>query len=87
MKKAGINLDDIDLIEANEAFASQFLGVGKDLNLDMNKTNIHGGAIALGHPIGASGARILVTLLHNLIEKIKNLDLLHFVLAVVKVFL
>ncbi|PRL45615.1 Acetyl-CoA acetyltransferase, partial [Haemophilus influenzae] len=68
LKKAGINLDDIDLIEANEAFASQFLGVGKDLNLDMNKTNIHGGAIALGHPIGASGARILVTLLHNLIE-------------------
>ena len=87
LKKAGINLDDIDLIEANEAFASQFLGVGKDLNLDMNKTNIHGGAIALGHPIGASGARILVTLLHNLIEKDKNLDLLHFVLAVVKVFL
>ncbi len=73
LKKAGINLDDIDLIEANEAFASQFLGVGKDLNLDMNKTNIHGGAIALGHPIGASGARILVTLLHNLIEKDKKL--------------
>ena len=72
LKKAGINLDDIDLIEANEAFASQFLGVGKDLNLDMNKTNIHGGAIALGHPIGASGARILVTLLHNLIEKDKK---------------
>lgn len=75
LKKAGINLDDIDLIEANEAFASQFLGVGKDLNLDMNKTNIHGGAIALGHPIGASGARILVTLLHNLIEKDKKLGL------------
>lgn len=75
LKKAGLNLEDIDLIEANEAFAAQFLGVGKELHFDMDKTNIHGGAIALGHPIGASGARILVTLLYNLIEKDKKFGL------------
>ncbi|MCK3654606.1 acetyl-CoA acetyltransferase [Pasteurellaceae bacterium Macca] len=69
LKKANLTLQDIDLIEANEAFASQFLGVGKTLKLDMEKTNVKGGAIALGHPIGASGARILVTLLHTLLEQ------------------
>jgi len=64
LKKAGLSLDDIDLIEANEAFAAQFLAVGQTLGFDMDKVNVNGGAIALGHPIGASGARILVTLLH-----------------------
>jgi acetyl-CoA C-acetyltransferase len=64
LAKAGLTLKDIDLIEANEAFAAQFLAVGKELGFEKEKVNIHGGAIALGHPIGASGARILVTLLH-----------------------
>lgn len=66
LQKAGLNLADIDLIEANEAFASQALGVSKELGFDMNKVNLNGGAIALGHPIGASGARILVTLLYGM---------------------
>lgn len=66
LEKAGLTLDDIDLIEANEAFAAQCLAVKKDLGLDMEKTNVNGGAIALGHPIGASGARILTTLLHEM---------------------
>lgn len=66
LQKANLSLKDIDLIEANEAFAAQFLGVGRELHFDMNKTNIHGGAIALGHPIGASGTRILVSLLYGL---------------------
>ncbi|EAX47957.1 acetyl-CoA acetyltransferases [Thermosinus carboxydivorans Nor1] len=64
LAKAGLVMDDIDLIEANEAFAAQFLAVGKELGFVKEKVNVHGGAIALGHPIGASGARILVTLLH-----------------------
>ena len=64
LDKAGLTLRDIDLIEANEAFAAQYLGVGKELGFDANKTNVNGGAIALGHPIGASGARVLVTLIH-----------------------
>lgn len=64
LAKAGLQISDIGLIEANEAFAAQFLGVGKALNFDLEKVNVNGGAIALGHPIGASGARILVTLLH-----------------------
>lgn len=64
--KAGKTLADIDIVEANEAFAAQFLGVGKELGLDIDKTNVTGGAIALGHPVGASGARILVTLLYAL---------------------
>ena len=64
LTKAGLTLADIDLIEANEAFAAQFLAVGKELGFTKEKLNVHGGAIALGHPIGASGARILVTLLH-----------------------
>ncbi|MGO9569557.1 MAG: acetyl-CoA C-acetyltransferase [Desulfomonilaceae bacterium] len=66
LKKAGLTLADIDLIEANEAFAAQTCAVGKDLGFDMNKVNVNGGAIALGHPIGASGARILTTLLHEM---------------------
>ena len=63
---AGWSLDDVDLIEANEAFAEQALGVAKELGLNMEKVNVNGGAIALGHPIGASGCRILVTLLHEM---------------------
>jgi len=66
LKRAGLTLADIDLIEANEAFAAQCLAVAKELELDLNKTNVNGGAIALGHPIGASGARILVTLLYEM---------------------
>jgi len=66
LAKAGISLDEIDLVEANEAFAAQSLAVGKELNIPQEKLNVNGGAIALGHPIGASGARILVTLLHEL---------------------
>lgn len=66
MEKAGLSLSDMDLIEANEAFAVQSLSVGKALGIDREKLNVNGGAIALGHPIGASGARILVTLVHEL---------------------
>ncbi|GED32783.1 acetyl-CoA C-acetyltransferase [Brevibacillus centrosporus] len=66
LKKAGLSIADIDLIEANEAFAVQSLSVGKALGFDSEKVNVNGGAIALGHPIGASGARILVTLIHEL---------------------
>jgi len=66
LEKAGLKIEDIDLVEANEAFASQTLEVAKELKLDREKTNVNGGAIALGHPIGASGTRILVTLLHEM---------------------
>jgi acetyl-CoA C-acetyltransferase len=66
LAKAGLTVDQLDLIEANEAFAAQACAVSRELKFDMSKVNIHGGAIALGHPIGASGARILVTLLHSL---------------------
>lgn len=69
LTKAGWTLDDLDLIEANEAFAAQSLAVGKELGWDTSKVNVNGGAIALGHPIGASGARILVSLLHELIRR------------------
>ncbi len=64
MAKTGMTVDDFDLIEANEAFAAQSVAVGKDLGFDLKKLNVNGGAIALGHPVGASGCRILVTLLH-----------------------
>ncbi len=67
--KAGWDLEQLDLIEANEAFAAQALAVGKELRWDAAKVNVNGGAIALGHPIGASGCRILVTLLHELIRR------------------
>lgn len=66
LEVANIKIEDLDLIEANEAFAAQSLAVAKDLNFDMSKVNVNGGAIALGHPVGASGARILVTLLHEM---------------------
>ena len=66
LEKANMEVKDLDLIEANEAFASQSLAVAKDLGFDMDKVNVNGGAIALGHPVGASGARILVTLLHEM---------------------
>jgi acetyl-CoA C-acetyltransferase len=66
LARSGLSVGDIDLIEANEAFAAQSLAVGRELGLDMEKVNVNGGAIALGHPIGASGARILVTLLHEM---------------------
>ncbi len=69
LDKAGWKVEDLDQIEANEAFASQFLAVGRELGLSMDNVNVNGGAIALGHPIGASGARILVTLLHTLKRK------------------
>ncbi|CAI9397766.1 MULTISPECIES: acetyl-CoA C-acetyltransferase [Citrobacter] len=75
LQYSGLQLSDIDLIEANEAFAAQFLAVGKTLGFDPEKVNINGGAIALGHPIGASGARILVTLLHALAARDKTLGL------------
>ena len=66
LERAGWTIDDVDLVEANEAFAAQACAVGKDLAIDPDKLNVNGGAIALGHPIGASGARVLVTLLHEM---------------------
>ena len=72
LAKTGLTIDDIDLIEANEAFAAQSIAVARDLNFDMSKVNVNGGAIALGHPVGASGFRILVTLLHEMARSGKN---------------
>lgn len=69
LAKAGLSIADMDLIEANEAFAAQALAVGKDLGWDWSTVNVNGGAIALGHPIGASGARIVVTLLHEMARR------------------
>ena len=69
LAKAGLTIEDIDLVEANEAFAAQSLAVRKDLGLDPEKTNVNGGAIALGHPIGASGCRILITLLYEMARR------------------
>ncbi len=66
MSKAGLTIEDIDLVEANEAFAAQSIAVARELHFDMSKVNVNGGAIALGHPVGASGARIIVTLLHEM---------------------
>jgi acetyl-CoA C-acetyltransferase len=66
MAKAGVTIDDIDLIEANEAFAAQSIAVGRELGFDPAKLNVNGGAISIGHPVGASGARIIVTLLHEM---------------------
>jgi acetyl-CoA C-acetyltransferase len=66
LEKAGWSVDDLDLIEANEAFAAQAIAVNKELGWDTDKVNVNGGAIAIGHPVGASGARILVTLLHEM---------------------
>ena len=75
LAKAGLKVEDLDLIEANEAFAAQFLAVGNELGWAKDKVNVHGGAIALGHPIGASGARILVTLLHALQQRDNKIGL------------
>jgi acetyl-CoA C-acetyltransferase len=69
LEKAGLKLSDVDLVEMNEAFAAQMLACGKELGLDEARLNVHGGAIALGHPIGASGARVLVTLLHAMKQR------------------
>ena len=66
LEKAGWTVDDLDLVEANEAFAAQAIAVNKDMGWDTGKVNVNGGAIALGHPIGASGGRVLVTLLHEM---------------------
>jgi acetyl-CoA C-acetyltransferase len=69
VERAGLTLKDLDLIELNEAFASQSIAVVRELALDPAKVNVHGGAIALGHPIGASGARVLTTLVHGLLAR------------------
>ena len=66
LEKAGWVAKDLDLVEANEAFAAQAIAVNRDLGWDTSKVNVNGGAIAIGHPIGASGARVLVTLLHEM---------------------
>ena len=69
MKKAGVTIEDIDLVEANEAFAAQSIAVARELGFDMSKVNVNGGAISIGHPVGASGARIIVTLLHEMAKR------------------
>ena len=69
MAKAGLAINDMDLVEANEAFAAQSIAVARELGFDMSKVNVNGGAIALGHPVGASGARIIVTLLHEMAKR------------------
>ena len=69
MQKAGLTIDDIDLVEANEAFAAQSIAVARELHFDMSKVNVNGGAISIGHPVGASGARIIVTLLHEMLKR------------------
>ena len=69
MTKAGVTIDDIDLVEANEAFAAQSIAVARELHFDMSKVNVNGGAISIGHPVGASGARIIVTLLHEMLKR------------------
>ncbi len=69
LEKAGLTIDDMDLIEANEAFAAQSVAVGKELGFDASKLNVNGGAIALGHPIGASGARILISLIYEMMKR------------------
>ena len=69
MDKAGLKIEDIDLVEANEAFAAQSIAVARELGFDMDKVNVNGGAISIGHPVGASGARIIVTLLHEMLKR------------------
>lgn len=69
LAKAGLTIDDMDLIEANEAFAAQSIAVARELGFDMSKVNVNGGAIAIGHPVGCSGARIIVTLLHEMMKR------------------
>src|ERR687885_1752280 len=75
LEKAGLKLEEIDLIEVNEAFAAQYLAVEKELGLDRSKTNVNGGAIALGHPLGASGTRLVLTILHELRRRGKKYGL------------
>jgi acetyl-CoA acyltransferase 2 len=72
LQKAGLTLDYIDLIEVNEAFAAQYLAVEKELGLDREKVNVNGGAIALGHPLGATGTRLVITLLYELKRRNKK---------------
>ena len=69
MAKTGAKIEDFDLIEANEAFAAQSLAVARELGFDMAKVNVNGGALAIGHPVGCSGARIIVTLAHELMRR------------------
>ena len=69
MAKANLTIKDIDLVEANEAFAAQSIAVARELDFDMDKVNVNGGAISIGHPVGASGARIIVTLLHEMAKR------------------
>ena len=69
LKLAGLSLKDMDYIELNEAFASQSLGCVRELDIDMSKTNLHGGGISLGHPIGCTGARIIVTLIYEMMRR------------------
>ena len=69
MDKADLTIKDIDLVEANEAFAAQSIAVARDLEFDMSKVNVNGGAISIGHPVGCSGARIIVTLLHEMAKR------------------
>ena len=66
LKRAGLTMQQIDLVELNEAFASQVLACVRELEIDLNKVNVNGGAIALGHPLGCSGARIMTTLIHEM---------------------
>jgi acetyl-CoA acetyltransferase family protein len=75
LEKAGLKLDDIDLIEVNEAFAAQYLAVEKEMALDRGKVNVNGGAIALGHPLGATGTRLVLTLLYELRRRKKRYGL------------
>ena len=69
MEKSGLTVDDMDLIEANEAFAAQSIAVARELHFDMSKVNVNGGAISIGHPVGCSGARIIVTLIHEMMKR------------------
>ena len=69
MEKTGLKIEDFDLIEANEAFAAQSIAVARELKFDMSKVNVNGGAISLGHPVGCSGARIIVTLIHEMLKR------------------
>src|SRR5204862_4285688 len=75
LEAAGLSLKDIDLVEVNEAFAGQYLAVEKELGLDRERTNVNGGAIALGHPLGASGTRLVLTVLHELRRRGKKYGL------------
>ena len=81
LQKAGLSLDYIDLIEVNEAFAAQYLAVEKELGLDREKVNVNGGAIALGHPLGATGTRLVITLLYELRRRKRSMGWRRLALA------